>query len=97
MQNPQNEESNQFQDDPIFNQICQTENFAGAFSMTLDAAVILFCGEFTFENAQLHAPVIHNILLDTKGVLDTNPFKNPRRTHECLKRIVCMLKFIYYY
>lgn len=77
--------------DPIFDQLCQTQGLAGAFSMTLDATVLLACGDFLNDSAQLHAPVIHNILLDTKGVLDTNPFSTGRRTPELLKRIVCML------
>jgi hypothetical protein len=75
--------------DPIFQQLSSAADLLGLFSMTTDGNVIDSLGEFQGQNAELHAPVIRHILLDTKGVLDSCPFK-ASRGREALKRIVRM-------
>lgn len=59
--------------DPIFQQLITADGLLGAFSMTKDGRVISSIGDFTGESADLHAPVILSILLDTKLTLDTKP------------------------
>lgn len=67
--------------DPIFQQLAAADGLLGAFSMTKDGRVISSIGDFTGESADLHAPVILSILLDTKLTLDTKPITRPVTTN----------------
>jgi len=78
--------------DPIFQQLSGAVDLLGLFSMNQNADVLESIGEFAGQSAELHAPVIHSILLDAKGVLDTSPFVKGARGREPMKRIVLTYK-----
>jgi len=78
-------------DDGLFQQLQNSPDLYGAFAMTPDGTVVLACGEYLDGYAELHGPVIMNILYDVRAVLNTNPSgvksQLVRSPSEPLKRI----------